>query len=511
MAFTQARSGLIRSGAFHVGLYGREHTVTIGGTDRSTNVRPIDFSITQSLKAGHRGTFSITGITPTNLQEFILQEGNPNRYLFSGHILRLGVPLDQELLVYEVTCHDYRWLLDRFKRVTKSYNNKGINTIVADILVNFTDGGFTPGSIPSSLGNASVTFDGVLVSDALNRLAALRPGASAVTSITRVSTTATVTTVLPHGLSVGDTILIAGADQSDYNGTVTVASVSLTDRKVFTFAVSGSPTTPATGTITYAPTGEVSWRIDPFNKRVSFFDGYLDGNPVTVADGTDVMGLFCDEVSDQVRNRVIATGVGSALTAPATVGDTTIAVADTSIFDPDGGQASPEGGGELVTYTGISTGSGPGTVTGVTGLTETVPQGARLRVAAQDDDTVEQAALATTLGGGLSGVVEHQIDDSVWSASEVVRRAAAQLSAFATPGRKTSYTDIRSVLNTFLQPGKIITITITSPASVSATYRIREVAITMRGPNHTRREQQASSMPVRTVTDVVEKRKEVAV
>tara|TARA_A100001037_G_scaffold304066_1_gene339734 strand:- start:12243 stop:16502 length:4260 start_codon:yes stop_codon:yes gene_type:complete len=69
-----------------------------------------------------------------------------------------------------------------------------------------------------------------------------------ITSVTRSSTTATVTTPVKHGLDDGQKVILTGADQSDYNGekTITVASDS-----TFTFTVSGSPATPATGTIKY--------------------------------------------------------------------------------------------------------------------------------------------------------------------------------------------------------------------------------------------------------------------
>lgn len=68
-----------------------------------------------------------------------------------------------------------------------------------------------------------------------------------VTSITRVSQTATVTTAVAHGFTTGDSITMSGANQVEYNGTFTIAGAS---GSTFTYTVSGSPTTPATGTIT---------------------------------------------------------------------------------------------------------------------------------------------------------------------------------------------------------------------------------------------------------------------
>lgn len=68
----------------------------------------------------------------------------------------------------------------------------------------------------------------------------------AVTSITRASTTATVTTTAAHGYATNNLVNISGAVQSAYNGDFTI---TVTDSTHFTYPVAGSPTTPATGTI----------------------------------------------------------------------------------------------------------------------------------------------------------------------------------------------------------------------------------------------------------------------
>lgn len=75
-----------------------------------------------------------------------------------------------------------------------------------------------------------------------------------VTSITRVGATATVVCAAAHGLSTGDSALIAGAAQTDYN---IDAVITVVDTTTFTYTVANSPTTPATGTITVkrAPAG----------------------------------------------------------------------------------------------------------------------------------------------------------------------------------------------------------------------------------------------------------------
>lgn len=69
---------------------------------------------------------------------------------------------------------------------------------------------------------------------------------TAVASITRTGAVATLTKTA-HGRLVGDSIVVSGAVETEYNGTFTVATVP--DADTLTYAVTGTPTTPATGTI----------------------------------------------------------------------------------------------------------------------------------------------------------------------------------------------------------------------------------------------------------------------
>jgi hypothetical protein len=71
-----------------------------------------------------------------------------------------------------------------------------------------------------------------------------KPGDVTVT-ITRSASTATVAHTA-HGLSTGDKVLIKGALQQEYNGVKTITN---TGSGTYTYTVSGTPTTPATGTI----------------------------------------------------------------------------------------------------------------------------------------------------------------------------------------------------------------------------------------------------------------------
>lgn len=73
-----------------------------------------------------------------------------------------------------------------------------------------------------------------------------------VSSITRSGNTATVTTASDHGLASNVPVTISGANQTEYN--LTDVEITVTGLNTFTYQVTGSPTTPATGTILAAYT-----------------------------------------------------------------------------------------------------------------------------------------------------------------------------------------------------------------------------------------------------------------
>lgn len=77
----------------------------------------------------------------------------------------------------------------------------------------------------------------------------------AIIGITRSGTTATANAT-GHGFAVGKRVFISGANETEYNGLVTVETVPDADN--FTYTVSGSPASPATGTIVADPATAVS-------------------------------------------------------------------------------------------------------------------------------------------------------------------------------------------------------------------------------------------------------------
>lgn len=131
---------------------------------------------------------------------------------------------------------------------------------------------------PELRGNASLIamLDAVLVNGY---------GEVSVSGITRTSATATVTTATAHGFLTGDIALIAGATQTEYNGEFVITRVSDTQ---YTYAVTGSPATPATGTITsrrapagfakpYAATNRGVYRSDDTAGLRHFYSFWDDG------------------------------------------------------------------------------------------------------------------------------------------------------------------------------------------------------------------------------------------
>jgi hypothetical protein len=109
-----------------------------------------------------------------------------------------------------------------------------------------------------------------------------------VTSITRASTTATVTATA-HGFTTGDQVNIRGAVETDYNGDFIV---TVTDANTFTYTVSGSPATPATGTIIANNGPEVS-------------DTYNSG-------GLFAAGVFASQNYDNANEYIVLAGSSSA-------------------------------------------------------------------------------------------------------------------------------------------------------------------------------------------------------
>ena len=101
-------------------------------------------------------------------------------------------------------------------------------------------------------------------------------------SLTRDNITATVETNSPHFLSDGDSVVIEGSDQTSYNGTKTITSTPTSNS--FTYDVSGSPASPATGKILLKISGSeqaTSFGVD--------FSQSMNTSTITVANNTHII------------------------------------------------------------------------------------------------------------------------------------------------------------------------------------------------------------------------------
>jgi hypothetical protein len=121
------------------------------------------------------------------------------------------------------------------------------------------------------------------------------PGAGAlVSTITRSGSTATLTTLSAHGLSTGDQVWVSGATQTEYNGLFTI---TVTDTTHYTYAVTGTPATPATG----SPVARGATTLD-------------------VEDAPGAAGVAVFEAGDTVVLRTVARTTAGGLTVGDAVG-----------------------------------------------------------------------------------------------------------------------------------------------------------------------------------------------
>jgi hypothetical protein len=113
-----------------------------------------------------------------------------------------------------------------------------------------------------------------------------------ITSLTESAGTATAT-LTGHGYTTGDQVNIRGADQTEYNGDFIITVV---DADTFTYTVTGSPTTPATGTIIVNDGPEVrdSYEGGLYTAGVFASQNYDSANEWIALAGSDSCYLWRD-------------------------------------------------------------------------------------------------------------------------------------------------------------------------------------------------------------------------
>jgi hypothetical protein len=149
-----------------------------------------------------------------------------------------SLPLTKLNLVPEQSEYTVSAKIVRIRRAVPSWNTAPLNLVVESFLDEkyplWRDDTGDPISLLQEKGKVIVAPTPI-ANDILS-----------VAGITRVGTTATVNLV-DHGYETGDTVQHAGADQSEYNVAAVITKI---DDNNYSFTVSGTPATPATGTIT---------------------------------------------------------------------------------------------------------------------------------------------------------------------------------------------------------------------------------------------------------------------
>lgn len=175
-----ARSGQVRSGQFRSGdVSNWGLTVHINGVDQSLFSLKRSLTITDSMgSAPSEAALTVrTAAAPSVGHTVEVYNGGYGTGVpyFRGRITTIG-PFGAKKRVggvvrYPLNCTDWTWDLNRY-RVTARYDNLGINSILARLLAAYSEGGFTVGYAPASLGTLNqIEFSGASLVDAIDQLA----------------------------------------------------------------------------------------------------------------------------------------------------------------------------------------------------------------------------------------------------------------------------------------------------------------------------------------------------
>ena len=219
------------------------------------------------------------------------------------------------------------------------------------------------------------------------------------------------------------------------------------------------------------------WDVDP-DKRIHIFSSpdHLSANGISLSNNSkNFAGLNVTADGSEIATKVIVLGDQTQTTALVAASATTIPVEDCEPFTGGSGVVLVDG--QVLAYTGVSVSAGPGSLTGVTGLARDIPQGAAVRVRETASDSTAQSDLATLLGG-LSGVAELTIQmpaDRALAAAAASAELAKRKSVYSA----ISYTAQDQVHTgaALTVPGQTVDANLTSPTTLTGTYRVQEVEI----------------------------------
>jgi hypothetical protein len=215
-------------------------------------------------------------------------------------------------------------------------------------------------------------------------------------------------------------------------------------------------------------------RVKP-DKSVDMFQTLPASNALSIGNSSDVRGVVYESSLAQVRTRTYFAGGGSQTTALVQATSTTIPVEECGWY-VSGTQVLV--GSAIISYSGVSAASGPGEITGCSGLTREIPQGETVATLAQADDSAAQTALATVLGGGRSGIAVGWFSDGRLSYGEAAARSTSDVAFYKEAVPSLAYTTSAR----YHEPGKTVSVSVTDPVTVSGDFRIQSVVMTPFGP-----------------------------
>jgi concanavalin A-like lectin/glucanase superfamily protein len=226
-----------------------------------------------------------------------------------------------------------------------------------------------------------------------------------------------------------------------------------------------------------------TWRVDVDQDIHFFADSETTQRPKDLVPGVyNYNNLNFTIDLTQIRTRIYVQGAGAKTTAPVAPGTTSIPVDDTSWFVSTGGTLISNYG-EILHYTGRSTASGPGTLTGVPAsgvgaIHADLKQGDDVRLWMQVDDTAAQAAVALLEGG--DGIHEFYITSNSsasgteWNVAQCLAAAQVELDAY----KDVVISGTLWSLDKAMAAGKRLNIQLPG-RSISATVAIQQVRRTL--------------------------------
>jgi hypothetical protein len=185
----------------------------------------------------------------------------------------------------------------------------------------------------------------------------------------------------------------------------------------------------------------------------------------------------------QIRTRVTGLGGGSQSSGVTPYGSSTIAVKETGWYSSSGGKIKLAGLAPL-NYTGVSAASGPGFITGVSGLTRDIPDSETINLFVELNDAVAQAQLASRLSGGgtMTGVATYRFSDQRLSLQELTSRCQMYLDFFKTPIQQASHSmgmpDVYYNAQRRWEVGKLVAVSVPTPyGTIEGSLRLSELTI----------------------------------